>query len=123
MSESFEYSCFTVLQFRPGANDAALCSLVLGISVSTLMDLITEYPDNPIDGRRNPMVEEAILAGLPQPEGSIRECLIRKKVFTPSNTKLEFQAYYRTPHPEGYEGKSADFVSADGKKFWIERLP
>ena len=105
MSESLEYLRYTVLEDRPGLTEAFLCSLVVAAPVAV----------------RNPEVAKAIEAELPAQEKWIRDFFLRKGFYIPQDAKLRFQVSQQNPLPADYEGKPPDFVSGDGKKFWIER--
>jgi hypothetical protein len=122
MNGLFEYARFTVLQSRPGAGDAPLCRLVVGVPASAIIDLVTKYPSNAVDGRRSPKVAKSIETQLPIQEAAIRDYFAeRGDPITPS-AKIKFQPEVSGPASAEYEGKSPDFVSEDGKQFWIEWL-
>jgi hypothetical protein len=122
MNGLFEYSRFTVLQSRPGAGDAPLCRLVVGVPASALIDLVSKYPNHAVDGRRSPKVAKAIEAQLPEQEAAIRGYFVEKGDPIPPSAKIKFQPEVSGPASAEYEGKSPDFVSGDGKQFWIEWL-
>ena len=122
MNGLFEYSRFTVLQSRPGADDAPLCRLVVGVPASAIIDLVSKYPNNAADGRRSPKVAKSIEAQLPQQEAAIRAYFVEKGDPIPPSTKIKFQPEMSGPASAEHEGQSPDFVSDDGKQFWIEWL-
>jgi hypothetical protein len=106
MSESLEYLRFTALKSRPSTNDVFLCSLVVGV---------------PVQGRQSFAAAKAIEEALPQHQRSVRDYFSRRGVLIPQDAAITFQTYHQNALPADYEGKPADFVSADGKKFWVER--
>ena len=122
MNGLLEYSRFTVLQCRPGADDAPLCRLVVGVPASAIVDLVSKYPNNAVDGRRSPKVAKSIEAQLPQQEAAIRGFFVEKGDPIPPGAKIKFQPEMSGPASAEHEGKSPDFVSDDGKQFWIEWL-
>ena len=122
MNGLFEYSRFTVLQSRPGADEAPLCRLVVGVPASAIIDLISKYPNHAGDGRRSPKVAKPIEAQLPKQEAAIRDYFVEKGDPIPPSAKIKFQPEMSGLVSTDYEGKSPDFVSDDGKQFWIEWL-
>jgi hypothetical protein len=122
MDGLFEYSRFTVLQARPGAQDPPLCRLVVGVPAPAIIDRVSKHPNNAGDGRRSPKVAKSIKAQLSKQEAAIRGYFVEKGDPIPPSAKIKFQPEGSGPVSTEYEGKSPDFVSEDGKQFWIEWL-
>jgi hypothetical protein len=117
MGESFEYFRIMVLQSASGE----FVRLVVGVPISTILELQKDYRDRELDRARDPRVNQTILSDLSKPE---TQQLIRDHLHIRPGTDITFQWLpwpEAGPLPADYDRLPATFVSPDGKKFWIEQ--